>query len=226
MRRSAKLKAVKPRVLILLGPPGAGKGSQAALIKNKIGLPHIATGNLLREQIILGAPLGLQAKRFMDAGNFPPEELVINMLLERIAQPDCSEGFILDGFPRTLHQAEVLSNHLSDKANIAAVSLELADSDIIARIVGRLVCKGCQTPYHLTLAPPAKSGTCDQCQEPLIQRDDDSESIAKRRVEVYHEQTAPLIEYYHSRGLLHPIQASQPKDAVLAQILELLTVTA
>ncbi len=217
---------MKPRVLILLGPPGAGKGSQAALIKKKVGLPHIATGNLLREQIALGAPLGLQAKPFMDGGNFPPEELVITILLERIAKPDCAKGFILDGFPRTIHQAEVLTAHLQGSADIAAISLELADSDIIQRIVGRIVCKGCHTPFHNTLAPPEKAGTCDHCHGELIQREDDGESVAKRRVEVYHEQTAPLIEYYESRGMLHPIDSNQPKETILEQILALLPITA
>ncbi len=138
---------------------------------------------------------------------------------ERIGSADCSKGFILDGFPRTIHQAEVITDHFKESADIVAISLELSDTEIIERIVGRIVCVSCQASFHLTLAPPVKAGRCDTCMGTLTQRSDDNEAVAMRRLEIYREQTTPLIEYYESRGLLHPINSNQSKEAILLQIL-------
>ena len=188
--------------LILLGAPGAGKGTLASYLIEKMGIPSISTGNILREAIKNGTPLGQQAKGFMDAGQLVPDELVINLLKERIAKRDCKSGFILDGFPRTIPQAEALD----EVANIdCALAIEIPFEMIEKRMTGRRVCLRCGATYHVDANPPRVAGICDICGDKLIIRSDDQPDVVRRRHETYREQTAPLIGYYQKQGKLKPI---------------------
>lgn len=209
------------KVLILLGPPGAGKGSQAALLKENLHLAHISTGDLLRAAIQKKSALGQKAKTFMDQGQLVPDELMFAMLFERISEPDCANGFILDGFPRTVAQAEELERRL-DHHEVKVLSLTLEDAHIVERLTKRLICSGCQTPYHLLFAKPREEGKCDRCGEPLFQRSDDTEAVVKERLKVYHEKTAPLIAFYQKQGTLESINANQDKETVLSEIRDFL----
>lgn len=192
--------------LILLGAPGAGKGTLASYLIEKMGIPSISTGNILREAIKNNTPLGQKAKGFMDAGQLVPDELVINLLEERISQRDCKSGFILDGFPRTIPQAEAL-----DKiADIdCALSLEVPYEVIAKRMTGRRVCLRCGATYHIEANPPRVEGVCDICGDKLVIRSDDQPDVVKRRRETYHEQTEPLKDYYESQGKLKSIDGTQ-----------------
>lgn len=192
--------------LILLGAPGAGKGTLASYLIEKMGIPSISTGNILREAIKNNTPLGQKAKGFMDAGQLVPDELVINLLEERISQRDCKSGFILDGFPRTIPQAEAL-----DKiADIdCALSLEVPYEVIVKRMTGRRVCLRCGATYHIEANPPRVEGVCDICGDKLVIRSDDQPDVVKRRQETYHEQTEPLKDYYESQGKLKSIDGTQ-----------------
>ena len=192
--------------LILLGAPGAGKGTLASYLIEKMGIPSISTGNILREAIKNNTPLGQKAKGFMDAGQLVPDELVINLLDERISQRDCKSGFILDGFPRTIPQAEAL-----DKiADIdCALSLEVPYEVIAKRMTGRRVCLRCGATYHIEANPPRVEGVCDICGDKLVIRSDDQPDVVKRRQETYHEQTEPLKDYYESQGKLKSIDGTQ-----------------
>lgn len=192
--------------LILLGAPGAGKGTLASYLIEKMGIPSISTGNILREAIKNNTPLGQQAKGFMDAGQLVPDDLVINLLEERIAQRDCKSGFILDGFPRTIPQAEAL-----DKiADIdCALSLEVPYEVIEKRMTGRRVCLRCGATYHIEANPPRVEGVCDICGDKLVIRSDDQPDVVKRRQETYHEQTEPLKGYYEAQGKLKSIDGTQ-----------------
>ncbi|NGX38840.1 MAG: adenylate kinase [Chlamydiae bacterium] len=213
-------RATQTQVILLLGPPGVGKGSQALLIKEKMEISHISTGELLRDNIKRGTPLGKRFKSYIDAGQLAPDELIFDLLFNRIDKEDCRKGFILDGFPRTILQAEELQKHLTEEHALIALSLELPDSEIIQRLTKRLTCKQCQAPYHLLYSPPKSGGICDLCSGELMQRSDDVEEIVKKRIQVYHEKTAPLIGFYKSAGLLLSIDANRPKGAVLAEILQ------
>jgi adenylate kinase len=213
----------KTLVIILLGPPGAGKGSQATLIqqhmlKQGISLGFISTGNLLRENIQKQTPLGLQMKRFIDAGELGPDALIIEMLLQRIQESDCSRGYILDGFPRTLAQGEFFQKRFSPTSDILVLNLQISDREILERLTKRLICQNCQRPYHLTFSPPKQSGICDACGGTLYQRTDDTEAVVKKRLSVYHEQTKPLIAYFQNLGLLHNINGALAKEKVFEQI--------
>ena len=192
--------------LILLGAPGAGKGTLASYLIEKMGIPSISTGNILREAIKNNTPLGQQAKGFMDAGQLVPDDLVINLLKERIAQRDCKSGFILDGFPRTIPQAEAL-----DKvADIdCALSLEVPYEVIEKRMSGRRVCLRCGATYHIEANPPRVEGVCDICGDKLVIRSDDQPDVVRRRQETYHEQTEPLKGYYEAQGKLKSIDGTQ-----------------
>ena len=192
--------------LILLGAPGAGKGTLASYLIEKMGIPSISTGNILREAIKNNTPLGQQAKGFMDAGQLVPDDLVINLLKERIAQRDCKSGFILDGFPRTIPQAEAL-----DKvADIdCALSLEVPYEVIEKRMTGRSVCLRCGATYHIEANPPRVEGVCDICGDKLVIRSDDQPDVVRRRQETYHEQTEPLKGYYEAQGKLKSIDGTQ-----------------
>ena len=190
--------------LILLGAPGAGKGTQAEILSKELGIPTISTGNILRAAIKEGTPVGLEAKHFMDAGKLVPDEVIIEIIHERVAAEDCKNGFILDGVPRTIAQAESL-----EKAGIVfddVVSLEISDEVIMERMSGRRVCEHCGASYHVVAVPPKAEGVCDKCGGALICRKDDEPGTVKARLEVYHRETEPLKEFYAQRGLLRPVE--------------------
>lgn len=215
-------------VIVLLGPPGAGKGSQATLIREKmlergIHMGHISTGDLLRENIKNKTPLGEVAKGFMDGGNLVPDDLIFEMLFDRVAKPDCKEGYILDGFPRTLPQADVFYEKIGKKSHFVALNLEISEQAILERLTKRVICEKCQRPYHLVFSPPKKAGICDACGGKLYQRSDDTEEVVKNRLMVYGRQTEPLIAYFKKLGVLHSIDASASKEVVLAQLMKILS---
>ncbi len=207
--------------IILLGAPGAGKGTQAvALVKEK-GLTHVASGDLFRDNLSRNTELGQTAKIYMDKGELVPDDVTVKMVLERIGRPDCASGFLLDGFPRTIPQAEALDKALSaeSKAIDKAVSVAVPNEALIKRLSGRWICRGCQAPFHMIDAPPKESGKCDHCGGELYQRDDDNETTVKNRLEVYANQTAPLIDYYKGHGKLLEVNGNQPVDAVTKEML-------
>jgi adenylate kinase len=209
----------KPIVIIMLGPPGAGKGTQAAMVHEKLQIPHISTGELLRDHVRRETALGKEAKLFMDKGNLVPDHLILDMLFERVALPDCAKGYILDGFPRTLPQAESLQARLKGRLQPIVLNLDLADSKIIERLTKRVVCESCGSTYHLVYSPPKESGTCDKCSGKLVQRSDDTEAVITKRLKVYHDQTSPLIAYYNQLKLLHTIDCDQSKERIFSEVL-------
>jgi adenylate kinase len=206
--------------LVLLGPPGAGKGTQAKQLQEELKIPQIASGDLLRLAVRNKTPLGLQAKRFMDQGALVPDDLVLKLIEERLGEPDAARGFILDGFPRTLAQAEALREML--ERNHQSIDLVLAlvvpDQEIIKRISGRRTCKDCGAMYHTIFDPPRNVGLCNKCNGELYQRDDDAEDTVKMRLEVYETQTRPLLNYYQDRGLLRRIDGVGSLDDVRRRI--------
>lgn len=211
----------KPAVVILMGPPGAGKGTHAGPLSEHLGLPHISTGDLFRENIRNQTPLGQKAKTFMDQGQLVPDELVLDMLFDRVSKEDCKHGYILDGFPRTLPQAKALDQRLNARHNVIALNFQLEDRAIIERITGRIACKQCGKPYHKIYDLPKKEGVCDTCGGALYQRDDDKEEIVRKRLEVYRAQTAPLIEYYaKQKGVLREIDSKNTKEHVFHDVLD------
>ena len=206
--------------LILLGAPGAGKGTQAEIISQKLGIPTISTGNILRAAVKNGTPVGLKAKEYMEAGKLVPDEVIIGIIQERLAEADCANGYILDGVPRTIAQAEAL-----DKAGIhfdVVLSLEIADSVIEARMTGRRTCHGCGATYHIVAAPPRTEGVCDKCGGALEQRKDDQPETVKHRLEVYHQETEPLKDYYQAKGLLQNVPDLGGIEATNEAIMKLL----
>ena len=209
--------------IVLLGPPGAGKGTQAKRLAAKVALPHISTGDLLRENVKNGTPLGKEAKDFMDKGLLVPDELVARMLSERFNQPDVKKGFILDGYPRNIAQAKTLDELLSGKSLDLdfVVYLDTTDSIIIQRLSGRLVCSGCGANFHVTNMPPKKSGACDGCGASLYQRNDDKEETIKKRLEVYKKEISPLIAYYQAQKKLNRLSGDKDPEIVLREIIEL-----
>ncbi|MCA8978524.1 MAG: adenylate kinase [Planctomycetes bacterium] len=207
------------RVVILLGPPGAGKGTQAVRLSEGLGLPHVSTGDLFRENLSKSTELGLRAKGFMESGKLVPDELVLEMLFDRVSKPDCAEGYLLDGFPRTIPQAEALDARLVGEKTVALL-LEVDDSLIVGRAAGRLLCKSCGNIQHLEFSPPAKEGVCDQCGGELHRRKDDEPDVVRERLVVYHEQTAPLVGFYENKGLLRRVKGDQSPDAVYADLLK------
>ncbi len=197
--------------LVLLGAPGAGKGTQAAIITKKYGLVHISTGEILRARIKDGSPVGEKAKAYVESGQLVPDEIVIEMVKDRIAQPDCEKGFILDGFPRNYDQAVALDEcleALGKKIDIA-LNFDVSEETIIERLTGRRVCKNCGATYHIKNMPPKVEGICDKCGGELIQRKDDTEETIKNRLKVYRETAAPLIDYYNKKGILVTLQADK-----------------
>lgn len=206
--------------IIMLGAPGAGKGTYAKQITQKYDIPAISTGDIFRENIKNGTELGKKAKSYMDAGNLVPDELVCDLVVDRLKQDDCKKGYILDGFPRTIPQAEALTEALKkqDDSIDFALEINMADEAIIERMAGRRVCKGCGATYHVVNIPPKKEGICDECGGEIVLRDDDAPETVKKRLEVYHEQTAPLIEYYNKLGLLNVIDGSKGLKACMADI--------
>ncbi len=207
--------------IIMLGAPGAGKGTQAKMIADKFGIPHISTGDIFRANIKNGTPLGQKAKSYMDQGLLVPDELVCDLVVDRIAQADCERGYILDGFPRTIPQAEALDAALEAKGDKVdyAMNVEVADENIIRRMSGRRACLNCGKTYHLVHIPPKTEGICDVCGSELVLRDDDKPETVKKRLDVYHEQTAPLIDYYTKKGILAEVDGSQDMAKVFADIL-------
>lgn len=211
--------------LILLGPPGSGKGTQAQKIIEKYRIPQISTGDLFRKALKERTPLGIEAKKYMDEGKLVPDELVVKMVEERLDENDCQGGFILDGFPRTVAQAKALDKLLKKKdlKLDAVLSVEVPDKDVVKRLSGRRTCQKCGTMYHVIFNPPMNENVCDQCQGELYQRDDDNEDTINTRLQVYHEQTAPLIEYYKKQGSLHRIKGVGSIDDIYADIEKVLT---
>ena len=193
--------------IILLGPPGAGKGTQAKMLIDAYGIPQISTGDMLREAVKNQTPLGLEAKKYMDAGKLVTDEVVIGLVKERIAREDCAKGFMLDGFPRTVPQAEELDKVLADmqKGIDHVVSIEVPNSELMGRLTGRRTCKACGQGFHMIFDPPKAEGVCDKCGGELYQRDDDNEETVSNRLQVYEDQTKPLINYYQEKSLLRPI---------------------
>lgn len=206
--------------LILLGAPGAGKGTQADILCEKLDIPTISTGNILRAAVKNGTPTGLKAKAFMDAGQLVPDEVIIGIISERLQEPDCAGGYILDGVPRTIAQAEAL-----EKAGIvfdSVVSLEVSDETIMERMGGRRVCPDCGASYHVAAVPPKAEGVCDKCGGKLIQRKDDAPETVKSRLEVYHKETEPLKAFYAERGLLKTVENQPTVEANSQAILRVL----
>lgn len=210
--------------IIMLGAPGAGKGTQAKLIAEKYGVPHVSTGDIFRANIKNGTELGMEAKKYMDQGLLVPDELTVRILLDRVAQDDCKNGYVLDGFPRTIPQAEVLDEALTkinDKIDYA-VNVEVPDENIIRRMSGRRACLACGATYHIEHIPPKKEGICDACGKELVLRDDDKAETVRNRLDVYHKQTQPLIDFYQAKGILHSVDGTVDMNEVFAAITEIL----
>ena len=210
--------------IIMLGAPGAGKGTQAKLIAEKYGVPHISTGDIFRANIKNGTELGKEAKEYMDKGLLVPDELTVRLLLDIVAQDDCKNGYVLDGFPRTIPQAEVLDKELTKLGDSVdfAVDVDVPDENIIRRMSGRRACLNCGATYHIVNIPPKKEGICDVCGSELVLRDDDQPETVKNRLKVYHEQTQPLIEYYTGKGVLRTVDGTLPMEEVFDAIVKIL----
>ncbi len=208
--------------LIFLGPPGSGKGTQAAKLIEKVQVAHISTGDILRENVKLGTALGLKAKEFMDAGKLVPDDLIVEMMRQRLQKDDCARGFILDGFPRTVAQAEALEKMLNelDMKLDAVILFKVSDEVVVERLSGRRGCRQCGAIYHTRFNPSSSGDSCQICGGELYQRDDDREEVIRKRLDVYHSQTAPLVGYYGERGLLLEVDAGRSSDEVLKTILD------
>ncbi|MCI5493649.1 MAG: adenylate kinase [Lachnospiraceae bacterium] len=210
--------------IIMLGAPGAGKGTQAKQIAAKYSIPHISTGDIFRANIKNGTELGKKAKTYMDQGLLVPDELTCDLVMDRIQQDDCKNGFVLDGFPRTIPQAESLDAALEkiDQKMDYAIDVDVPDENIINRMGGRRACLNCGATYHIVSIPPKKEGICDHCGNALVLRDDDKPETVKKRLDVYHEQTQPLIDYYAKQNILKTVDGTQPMEAVFDAIVSVL----
>lgn len=210
--------------IIMLGAPGAGKGTQAKMIAGKYGIPHISTGDIFRANIKDQTELGMEAKKYMDQGLLVPDELTVKILLDRVAKDDCRNGYVLDGFPRTIPQAEVLDKAVEElnESIDFAVNVDVKDENIIKRMSGRRACLKCGATYHIEHIPPKKDGICDSCGSELVLRDDDKPETVKKRLSVYHEQTQPLIDYYNKKGILREVDGSQDMNDVFNAIVAIL----
>jgi adenylate kinase len=210
------------RRVIFLGPPGAGKGTQARELAREWGVPQIATGDMLREAVAAGAPLGREAKAYMERGALVPDEVIVGLIRERLAQPDAKEGFILDGFPRTIPQAEALDRLLRElgQALDRVIFFDVSEAELLRRLTGRRSCPkpDCQATYHLVYNPPKRDGVCDRCGTALVQRADDSEATVRHRLKVYTDQTAPLLDYYRGRKLLDTVPGEGAIEAIRGTI--------
>ena len=210
--------------IIMLGAPGAGKGTQAKMIADKYGVPLISTGDIFRANIKNGTELGMEAKKYMDQGLLVPDELTVRILLDRVAQDDCKNGYVLDGFPRTIPQAEVLDSELTKLGDHIdyAINVDVPDENIVKRMSGRRACLTCGATYHIEHVPPKKEGICDVCGSELVLRDDDKPETVKNRLNVYHEQTQPLIDFYTEKGVLKTVDGTVPMEEVFAAITAIL----
>ena len=210
--------------IIMLGAPGAGKGTQAKMIADKYGVPHISTGDIFRANIKNGTELGMEAKKYMDQGLLVPDELTVRILLDRVAQDDCKNGYVLDGFPRTIPQAEVLDSELTKLGDHIdyAINVDVPDENIVKSMSGRRACLTCGATYHIEHVPPKKEGICDVCGSELGLRDDDKPETVKNRLNVYHEQTQPLIDFYTEKGVLKTVDGTVPMEEVFAAITAIL----
>ena len=210
--------------IIMLGAPGAGKGTQAKMLADKYQIPHISTGDIFRANIKNGTELGNKAKEYMDKGLLVPDELVVDLVIDRFKEDDCKKGYILDGFPRTIPQAEALDKALSDIGDSVdyAVNVEVPDENIITRMGGRRACVGCGATYHVQFNPTKVEGICDRCGKELILRDDDKPETVKKRLDVYHEQTQPLIDYYTKKGIIKEVDGTQDMNKVFDDIVDIL----
>ena len=210
--------------IVMLGAPGAGKGTQAKMIAEKYGIPRVSTGDIFRANIKNGTELGKEAKQYMDQGKLVPDELTVKILLDRVAQDDCKNGYVLDGFPRTIPQANVLDEALTklgDRIDYA-VNVDVPDDNIINRMGGRRACVACGATYHIVYNAPKTEGICDNCGKELIIRDDDQPETVKNRLKVYHEQTQPLIDFYEGKGVLKSVDGTADMKDVFAAIVEIL----
>ena len=208
----------------MLGAPGAGKGTQAKMIADKYGIPHISTGDIFRMNIKNGTQLGMEAKQYMDKGLLVPDELTVKILLDRVAQDDCKNGYVLDGFPRTIPQAEVLDEALTKLGDHIdyAIDVDVPDENIVRRMGGRRACLSCGATYHIEHVPPKKEGICDICGQELILRDDDKPETVQNRLSVYHEQTQPLIDFYQAKGVLRTVDGTADMKDVFEAIVAIL----
>jgi adenylate kinase len=209
--------------IIMLGAPGAGKGTQAKRLAAKYEIPHISTGDIFRANIKACTELGMKAKQYMDQGFLVPDDLVVDLIMDRFQQPDCENGYVLDGFPRTIPQAEALDEALAKENDSVelAIDIHVPDADIINRMSGRRACIACGATYHLVTIPPKKEGICDVCGAELILREDDKPETVKKRLAVYHEQTKPLIDYYSRKGILKTVDGTKDPDATFTAIVGL-----
>ena len=210
--------------IILLGPPGAGKGTQAKSISNRYSIPHISTGDIFRKNISEGTPLGIEAKGYIDKGQLVPDEVTINMVKDRLTWEDCKNGYLLDGFPRTVAQAEALEGFLAERNEKldTALSIEVPSSFILERMTGRRVCPSCGASYHVKFNPPTKAGVCDVCGSDIVQRKDDTEETVSERLEVYERQTQPLIDFYNNKNLLSTVDGTKAINEVFESICSIL----
>ena len=210
--------------IIMLGAPGAGKGTQAKKIADKYQIPHISTGDIFRANIKEGTELGKKAKSYMDQGLLVPDELTLELIMDRFQNPDCANGYVLDGFPRTIPRAEALTAALEKNGETIdyAINVEVPDENIVARMSGRRACLACGATYHVVYAPTKEEGICDRCGEKLVLRDDDKPETVKKRLDVYHSQTQPLIDYYTKQGKLVEVDGTQNVDAVFDAIVKIL----
>lgn len=214
----------KAMKIIMLGAPGAGKGTQAKLIADKYNIPHISTGDIFRANIKNGTELGQKAKQYMDQGLLVPDELTCDLVMDRIQQDDCKNGFVLDGFPRTIPQAETLAaalEHINQKMDYA-INVDVPDENIVKRMSGRRVCLNCGATYHIVSIPTKAEGICDRCGNEVVLRDDDKPETVQKRLGVYHEQTKPLIDYYKKQGILTTVDGTQQMEKVFADIVAVL----
>ena len=213
--------SAKPLFIVMMGAPGAGKGTQSRLLSDTLGVPQISSGDIFRENLKNATPLGLSAKQYMDSGALVPDDVTINMVMERLSRPDCVAGAVLDGFPRTLAQAAALDKALADNALQVRLAplLEVSDDAVISRMAGRRVCRNCQAMYHVEFNPPTVEGVCDKCGGELYRRADDEPETVKNRLFVYYKQTAPLVGYYFAHGVLVSLNGDRPIEEVQADLL-------
>lgn len=212
----------RPRYYVLLGAPGAGKGTQAEALTKTLGLAHVASGDLFRDHLSRETELGLRARKYMDKGQLVPDDVTVRMVLERLAEPDCARGAVLDGFPRTIAQAEALEAALQERGQRieAVLYISVSSEELLRRLSGRYICKNCQSVYHIRFSPPKRPGVCDECGGELYQRSDDTVETARKRLDVYFSQTAPLVEWYRERGVLVEVNGEQTIREVEAALLE------